>query len=155
MQEIHTAKSRPNGEKRATKVDGFCIMAAVYVALIVMMIIPLLSPKTKYVVTYKANNKIEYKSLRDGTTHVLDFDDKGMQSRSYAERLQYYKYINPGDTISGDAVLRDKTMPAAWGVVPRLGYTPTVYRVNGNSLHKWIEMQQRDSVIRTMHQKQK
>ena len=156
-----TTKNTNKFKEKLDKLDEFYGLTIVYVALICLIggmgIGNALARREKYVVTSKADNKIEYKSVRGGAAHVLDFSpvtDQGADAE-YKKRLMYYDYINSGDTIRGAAELKYEPVPKAWARGTRGVYQTNVQRVNGHKLYEWIEMARRDSVIRNMKIREK
>ena len=151
MTKEKTQADKTQATKRLDDYGGF---AVIYILIIVALIgggvVYSWANRERHVVTHKADNMIEYKSLKDGTVRVLDFDNRGDEHGADTKRLQYYRYINPGDTIEGAELKSGGLMPSAWQWGNHSGWYPRVSDVNGNKLYKWIEMQRRDSVIRVM-----
>lgn len=98
-----------------------------------------------YIVTDKGANTIAYYSIKNpADMHVMKFTDT----------ISFYPYINVGDTISGvHRHIDRKVAPSDY--TTNHGTHQVITSVNGKSLYEWREIARRDSIIRTMRQKQR
>lgn len=135
------------------KNDNFgCGMACVLVPMIGFMGIALSflagreEPRDlEYVVTDKGAGKIAYYSIDNpANSHVMEFKDT----------VSFYPYVNVGDTITGWQRFIDKKMAPAEHTT-NYGTHQVIYTVNGRDLSEVREIARRDSILRTMRQKQK
>lgn len=149
---------------------GTWVHAAGYCFLLFVLVLPIYLAKKggeeqkkqdaahikKYLVTQKADNKILYSELgKSDDWSVMTFGE-------WSSDTILYKYINPGDTLTGYDYKLGAPVTKSWYVSQIRDTVPTFSTVNGRSLQglraldKYNrEIARRDSLVRDMQIRQK
>ncbi len=97
---------------------------------------------SKHVVKYKGNKSVVFKSieLNDTSLRVMHFED-------VAEGMEYYKYINVGDTLDIKYDFKNFLTCDNYRISPFLSKVSNIRRINGKKLKEIREIAKRDSLL--------
>lgn len=97
---------------------------------------------SRYVVKYKGNNSVAFKNIEtnDVSLRVMHFED-------VADGMEYYKYINVGDTLDIKYNFNNLLTCDNYRISPFLRKVSNIRRINGKKLKEIKELAKRDSMV--------
>lgn len=118
------------------------VLGGLFSVVMILLVVGSKQETSKHVVKYKGNKSVVFKSieLNDTSLRVMHFED-------VAEGMEYYKYINVGDTLDIKYDFKNFLTCDNYRISPFLSKVSNIRRINGKKLKEIREIAKRDSLL--------
>lgn len=118
------------------------VLGGLFSVVMILLVVGSKQETSKHVVKYKGNKSVVFKSieLNDTSLRVMHFED-------VAEGMEYYKYINVGDTLDIKYDFKNFLTCDNYRISPFLSKVSNIRRINGKKLKEIKEIAKRDSLL--------